>query len=174
MPKIKNPGYICSLHTHTHTHTHIYIYIYTHIYIYIYIYKSRRYPVQTITDADYADEIALLANAPAQAEILLYSLERAAASIDLNVNADKTKDMCFNQRGHISTQNSSSMKLEDKFTFLGSSVLSTETDINTWLARAWIAIYRLSVVWKPVLTDKIKGSFFQAAVVSILLYGCTT
>ena len=33
---------------------------------------------------------------------------------------------------------------------------------------------RLSVVWKSDLTDKIKRSFFQAAVVSILLYGCTT
>ena len=28
--------------------------------------------------------------------------------------------------------------------------------------------------WKSDLTDKIKRSFFQAAVVSILLYGCTT
>ena len=29
-------------------------------------------------------------------------------------------------------------------------------------------------VWKSDLTDKMKRSFFQAAVVSILLYGCTT
>ena len=28
--------------------------------------------------------------------------------------------------------------------------------------------------WKSDLTDKMKRSFFQAAVVSILLYGCTT
>ena len=33
---------------------------------------------------------------------------------------------------------------------------------------------RQSVVWKSHLTDKMKRSFFQAAVVSILLYGCTT
>ena len=33
--------------------------------------RSRRYPTKTITDADYADDIAILANAPAQAEILL-------------------------------------------------------------------------------------------------------
>ena len=33
---------------------------------------------------------------------------------------------------------------------------------------------RLSVIWKSDLTDKIKRSFFQAAVLSILLYGCTT
>ena len=37
--------------------------------------RSRRYPVQTITDADYADDIVLLANTPTQAEILLHSLE---------------------------------------------------------------------------------------------------
>ena len=41
----------------------------------------------------------------------------------------------------------------------------TETDINTRLANAWIAIDKLSVIWKSDLTDKIKRSFFQAAVV---------
>ena len=33
---------------------------------------------------------------------------------------------------------------------------------------------RLTIIWKSDLTDKMKRSFFQAAVVSILLYGCTT
>ena len=33
---------------------------------------------------------------------------------------------------------------------------------------------RLSTIWKSDLTDKMKRSFFQAAVTSILLYGCTT
>ena len=42
------------------------------------------------------------------------------------------------------------------------------------LAKVWPAIDRLSVIWKSDLTDKIKRSFFQAAVVSKLLYGCTT
>ena len=82
--------------------------------------------------------------------------------------------MCFNQTGNISTLNSSSLKRGDKFTYLGSSVSSTETDINTQLAKAWTAIDRLSVIWKWELTNKMKCSFFQAAVVSILLYGCTT
>ena len=30
--------------------------------------KSRWYPTETITDADYTDDLALLANTPAQAE----------------------------------------------------------------------------------------------------------
>ena len=72
------------------------------------------------------------------------------------------------------TLNNSSLKLVYKFTLLGSSVSSTESDINTWLTKGWIAINRQSVIWKLHLTDKIKRSFFLAAVVSILLYWCTT
>ena len=64
--------------------------------------RSRRYPATTITDADYADDIAILANTPDQAETLLHSLERAAASIGLHVNAHKTEYMCYNQTGDIS------------------------------------------------------------------------
>ena len=82
--------------------------------------------------------------------------------------------MYFNQTGDISKLNCSSLKLLDKFTYIGNSVSSTETDITTWLAKAWTAIDKLSVIWKSDLTEKIKRSFFQAAVVSILLYGCTT
>ena len=70
--------------------------------------------------------------------------------------------------------NGSSLKLVDKFTYLGSSVSSTETGINAWLAKVWTAIDMLLVIWKSSLTNKVKHSFFQAAVMSILLYGCTT
>ena len=45
---------------------------------------------------------------------------------------------------------------------------------DTRLTKAWTAINRLSIIWKSDLTDKMKRSFFQAAVTSILLYGCTT
>ena len=100
-------------------------------------------------------------------------MERAVAGISLHVNAHKTEYMCFNQAGDISTLNGTSLKLVDKFTYLGSSVSSTEKDIDTRLTKAWTAIDKLSVIWKSDLTDKMKCSFFQAAVMSILLYGCT-
>ena len=80
----------------------------------------------------------------------------------------------YNQMGNIATLDGASLKLVDKFTYLGSSVSSTEKDIDTRLTKAWTAIDRLSIIWKSDLTDKMKRSFFQAAVVSILLYGCTT
>ena len=81
--------------------------------------------------------------------------------------------MCFNQTDDISTLDSTSLKLVDKITSLGSSVPSTE-DIDTWLTKAWRAIDKLSIIWKSDLTDKMKRSFFQAAAVTIPLYGCTT
>ena len=136
--------------------------------------RSRRHPAKTITDADYADDIAILANTPNQTETLLHSLERAAAGIGLHVNAHKTEYTSYNQAGDITTLDGTPLKLVDKFTYLGSSVSSTEKDIDTRLTKAWTAIDRLSIIWKSDLTDKMKRSFFQAAVVSILLYGCTT
>ena len=86
----------------------------------------------------------------------------------------KTEYMCYNQTGDISTLDGTSLKLVDKFTYLGSSVSSTEKDIDTRLTKTWTAIDRLSIIWKSDLTDKMKRSFFQAAVVSILLYGYTS
>ena len=62
--------------------------------------RNRKYPAKVITDADYADDIAILTNAPAQAETLLH---QTAADIGLHVNAHKTEYMCFNQTGDIST-----------------------------------------------------------------------
>ena len=102
--------------------------------------RNRRYPAKTITNANYANDIALLANAPAQAETLLHSLERAATGIGLHVNAHKMEYMCFNQTDDISTLGGSSLKLVDKFTYQGSSVSSTEKDIDMQLTKAWTAI----------------------------------
>ena len=68
--------------------------------------------------ADDADDIALLANTPNQAETLLHSLERAAAGIGLHVNGHKTEYICYNQTGDISTLDRTSLKLVDKFTYL--------------------------------------------------------
>ena len=84
-----------------------------------------------LTNADYADDRALLANAPAKAKTLLHSLEQATAGISFHVNARKMEYVCFNQTGDISTLNSSSLKLVDKFTYPGISFSSTETDIGT-------------------------------------------
>ena len=62
----------------------------------------------------------------------------------------------------------------NNYTKLYNCVSSSEKDIDTRLTKAWTAIDSLSIIWKSDLTDKMKRSSFQAEVVSILLYGCTT
>ena len=128
-------------------------------------------PHKLITNADYADDLALLVNTPTQAKSLLYSLEQPAGDICLHVNTDKTEYMSCNQKGDIATLNNGSLKLLDKFTYL--RISSTENDISIQLAKTCIAIGRLSIMWMSDFSDKIKRNFFPAAVVSILLHRCT-
>ena len=132
--------------------------------------KSRRYLVETKMDPDNTDDITLLANTPTQTESLLHSLGLAAGGIRF---ASKMEHMYFNREA-ISTLNSGPPKLVDKFTYLNNSDSSSENEVNMRLGKMWTAIDRLSIIWKSNLSNKIKRDFFQAAVVSVLLYGCTT
>ena len=70
---------------------------------------------------------------------------------------------CYQQVGHSAM-----------FRVIVNKIVSSTNYDDTRLTNAWTAIDKLSVIWKSDLTDKVKRSFFQAAVVSMLLYGCTT
>ena len=82
--------------------------------------------------------------------------------------------ICFNQTGDISLPNGGSLKLKDKVTYLVRNVSSTENNVSVRLAKAWTAIDRLSILRNSNIYDEIKRNFYQAAVVSVLIYGCTT
>ena len=82
--------------------------------------------------------------------------------------------ICFNSEETFSTLNGCPLRWVDKVTYFCSSVSSIESGVSMCLAKAWTAINRLIIIWKSDLSNKIKRDFFQAAVVSILLYGCTT
>ena len=51
--------------------------------------KKQEILCKTITDSDYIDGIALIANTPCQAESLLHSQKRAAGGVGLYVNSAK-------------------------------------------------------------------------------------
>ena len=97
-------------------------------------------------DDDYEDEKAFLTNTPTQAESQQHYLEKVAGCIGLHMNEDKIEYICFNQEEAISTLNGSCLKLVNNFTYLSSSVSSTENDINMRRAKAWTAIDRLSII----------------------------
>ena len=66
---------------YTHTHT-----------------QSRRYPVETMTDAGYADDLVLLANKPAQAESLQHSLEQVAGLLVSTLTQIKLSSCILNEK----------------------------------------------------------------------------
>ena len=70
--------------------------------------------------------------------------------LTFHINAEKSEYMRFNpnQRGNISTLNGGSLKLVDKFTYLGSSVSSTKNNISMRLPKARAAFNTSSVIWK--------------------------
>ena len=53
-------------------------------------------------------------------------------------------------------------------------IIATHFNSSSANSKQWFYFNRLSIIWKSDLTDKMKRSFFQAAVASILLNGCTT
>ena len=102
---------------------------------------------------DYVEDLALLVNKSVQAESLLHSLEQAANEIGLYVNANKTEVICFKEDKNHLYFKWQALKLVDQFTYLGGNMSSTESDLNIRIAKAWIAIDRLSTVWKSDLSN---------------------
>ena len=61
----------------------------------------------------------------------------------------------------------------DNFKYLGSMVVSSETDIKLRKGQAWGAFWKLKNIFKSkTLTKEIKISIFKTAVLAVLLYGC--
>ena len=78
-----------------------------------------------MTDTDHADDLPI--KPPAQAESQWHSLEQAAGSIGLYVNANKTEYLYFIHKDTISTLNGKPLKLVDQFIYLGSYFSSIES-----------------------------------------------
>ena len=106
--------------------------------------RQGQYLAETLIGAVYADDLKLLANAPVKVESLLNHLVQASFAIGLHLNSEKTEFMCSKQDGAISTLNNNLLKSIDSFTYLGSNISSTESDINIRIGQGWIAIDTLS------------------------------
>ena len=94
--------------------------------------RSRRHPAITITDLDFADDIALLSDEIEGAQNLLRRVEEEASKTGLKANGKKTTVMTFNQEidPKICTIDGTVLEVVDDFKYLGSWVNNTETDIK--------------------------------------------
>ena len=133
--------------------------------------RSRRHPAQYITDADYADDIALLSDTADEAQVLLSRVEEAAKIIGLHINETKTEFLLFNHHGQIRASSGEQLKHVNDFMYLGSRMSSCSKDIDTRKAKAWSALNKMQKIWKSTLSGKLKVQFFRATVESVLTYG---
>ena len=136
--------------------------------------NGRRHPAVTVTDADYADDLALFSDTIKGAEKLLHLLEEAAANIGLSVNADKTEFISYNELGTMQTASGIPLDKVDDFKYLGSNIASTDKDIKIKIGKAWSALTNMNAIWKSNLPDSIKREFFRSTVETVLLYGSST
>ena len=136
---------------------------------------SRRCPAEILTDADFADDLALLSDKIGNAEKLLKILETVAASVGLYMNTTKTKFIAVNTEGTITAQNGCDLEQVNDFNYLGSKIISSENEIqvgigSAGIGSAWSALDKLTAIWKSNLNVSIKREFFRATVESVLTY----
>ena len=138
--------------------------------------KSRRIPPVSVTDLDFADDIALLSNEIYQAKVLLGLVETEAAKVGLHVNAKKTEVMLFNQDEPNDIQSISGDYIKDvtNFKYLGGWMKSSEDDIKVRKALAWAACHKLKKIWSSKLKKSLKVRLFLSTVESVLLYNSET
>ena len=103
--------------------------------------RSRRYPAEMVTDADFADDLALLSNTIDEAQQMLTSLEEAAGAVGLIMNESKTKHMSINlaseeQQATLTSSSGNTIEKVDDFTYLGSWIVSSEYDFTIRKAKA--------------------------------------
>ena len=137
--------------------------------------RSSRHPAVKLTDADFADDLALLTDTTAEAQEFLLCLEEAAHSVGLHLNESKTKYISVNCPDTVIRAASGKEidKVED-FVYLGSWVNDSVHDFMVRKAKAWAACHQLKNIWKSDMRRELKVRLFQATVESVLLYGSET
>ena len=131
---------------------------------------------------DFADDIALLSDEIEGAKQLLRSVETECGRVGLRLNAKKTKFMTYNIDDDIALTTREGKEIsraltdrgEQDFKYLGSWIATTEHDVEVRKAMAWVALHRMSKIWRSRMTRGTKLRLFQSAVVSILLYCADT
>ena len=138
--------------------------------------RSRRVKAKKISDAEFADDIALVTNTEKEAEELLREVEEVSMSVGLHINESKTKYLVENvmePQGIVSTDGKP-IKLVEDFLYLGAKIRNTEEDVVDRVRKAWAACHSLKSVWQSDLRKGLKIRLFTATVESVLLYGSET
>ena len=132
--------------------------------------QSRRIPAETVTDAGFADDIALLSDLITQAQELLRRLEDSAESVGLYMNAKKTKAVVYNQDPSqtLTSKAGDPIEIVPDFVYLGAWVDSSVRDIKIRRAKAWSACHKMKAIWNSKMSKAMKVRLFISTVESVI------
>ena len=132
--------------------------------------RSRRHNPNVITDLDFADDIALVAEELEQAQDFLHCVQENAAKIGLHLNSDKTEFMSFNQVQDtvLKTVNNENIKKVDNFKYLGAWIDDTANDVTVRKALAWKSCNKLNKIWESSLCKLLKLQTFLTLMLEVV------
>jgi len=131
-----------------------------------------------ITDLDYADDVALLAELLETLSIALQHMDAATKPLGLMISWQKTKvqSLCdYQPPPENQVINGQEVEAVNKFSYLGSTITSDcrcIADIQVRIGRAAAAMANLANIWSnKQLSLQTKLNLYNSLVLSILLYG---
>ena len=137
--------------------------------------RSSRHPAQHLTDLDFADDLALIAESISDAESLLQSLEFAASQVGLYCNEGKTEFLTTSPSpSELKSLNNVNIKRVEDFKYLGSHIADSQKDFKIRKALAWDACNKLDTIWQSNITSSLKVQTFRTLIEPVFLYGSET
>ena len=90
--------------------------------------RSRRHPEKKVSDAEFADDLALLTDTVEDSQRFLYSAEDAARSVGLHLNEEKMKFMQvnWNEEASIKAREGDAIECVSDLKYLGCYLHTTD------------------------------------------------
>ena len=79
--------------------------------------------------------------------------------------------MYFELEGDIFSLNDNTLKLVDKFIYIGSYISSTESDLNKPIVKPLNSVDKFSIL---CISDRTKQGYIHTTAVFVYMYSCTT
>ncbi|KAK1806238.1 hypothetical protein P4O66_000116 [Electrophorus voltai] len=133
-----------------------------------------------LTDLNFADDIALLANTKPALQSMTTCLEGEAEKVGLRINTDKTKVMCVNRQTKVQiTIGQQTVEDIDEFTYLGSIVSNneggSEADVRCRIGKAAGVFQCLRRIWSSTtINTGIKMRLYSTIVIPTAIYASET
>jgi hypothetical protein len=131
-------------------------------------------PATYVYDLDFADDIALMENSRETCQSQLSITSKRANEVGLQINYKKTEIMTNQPKDNNNkiTVDGNDIEFVDNFKYLGSMMLSSESDFKARRGQAWSAFEKMKSIWRSkVVPIQLKAKIFRASCLSILMYG---